>query len=96
MEEASACSRNWVIFQALIQSFITFLVIHGVIKNRYCCPKCWSMLKLYKYLKFRDKSVYTSGGQILCRVLSSGLKGTFFEHSRIQRRAFTDKGIHLG
>ena len=69
------CDRN---------SVIRFLVIHGVIKEEYCCPKCGSLLKLNKHGKFRcDKKVYIGGEQSRCGVLSSSLKGTFFKCARI-------------
>ena len=57
---------------------------------------CWSILKLNKPIQFRCDKVYIGGEQRRCRVLSSGLKWTFFEHSRIQRRAFKGKGIQCG
>ena len=56
--------------------------------------QCWSILKLSK--QFRCDNVYIGGEQRCCRVLSSALKGTFFEHSHIQRRAFKGKGIQFG
>ena len=74
MEEVSACSRNCLKFQAIIRNYIIFSVIHGVIKDEYCCPKCVSILKLNKPIQFRCDKVYIGGEQRRFRVLSSGLK----------------------
>ena len=92
--EVSVCSGNCNInlehlFDIVLcdrNSAIRFLVIYGVglIKNEYCCLKCGSLLILNKHGKFRcDNKVYIGGEQTRCRVLSSGLKGIFFEHARI-------------
>ena len=81
--EVSACSGNCDIISTLKclfdtvlcdrNSVIRFLVIHGVIKDEYCCPKCGSLLKLNKHKKFGCvKKVYIGGEQTRCRVLSSG------------------------
>ena len=60
-----------------------FLIAHGVIKGEYNCPKCNTIL-INKNGKFRcDKTVINSGEKTRCRVLSSGLKGTFFEKARL-------------
>ena len=99
MEEVSACSGNCVInlkqlFDILRDrpSVIRFLVTHGIINDKYCCPKCGSILKLNKNIWqfiFSVENFQTSP-------IDSTLSGRLSLTSTSQRRAFKGKGIQCG
>ena len=57
-------------FQVIIRYF--YVIVNSVIRffgysrckyDEYCCPKCGSILKLYKHGKFRCDKVYIGGEQ---------------------------------